>query len=109
MGNLKNTKKKNHIKKAPHSAYVLRLYVVGKTPNCLSALTNLKKICDAHLPLNYEIEIIDLLQLPELAKDDQILAIPTVIRRFPKPTRKAIGDLSNLEEVLHGLDLPINK
>src|SRR5580658_3534926 len=105
MGNSNCPKKKS--KKKPSSTYLLRLYVVGKTPNCVLALSNLKKICNKHLPSSYKIEIIDLLELPELAKDDQILAIPTVIRRFPKPTRKAIGDLSNINEVLLGLDLPL--
>lgn len=100
----KNTKKKSSIKKR-HAKYLLRLYIVGRTPNCVAALSNLKKICEENFPEDYFIEVIDLLKLPQLAKDDQILAIPTVIRKLPKPIRKAIGDLSNTEEVLVGLDL----
>ena len=83
----------------------LRLYVAGQTPKCLSALTNLKKICEQHLAGEYEIEIIDLLERPQLAQGDQILAIPTLVRRLPEPMRKIIGDLSNTERVLVGLDL----
>lgn len=83
----------------------LRLYVAGQTPSCLKAFNNLKKICDENLLEGYEIEIIDLLEKPHLAKDDQIIAIPTVIRRLPKPIRKAIGDLSNTSNAIIGLDL----
>ena len=103
MKNEKNsTVKKN--KKSQHK-YMLKLYVVGQTPNCVTAFNNLKKICDEHCAENYAIEIIDLMLLPQLAQEDQILAIPTVIRRLPKPIRKAIGDLSDTEKVLIGLDL----
>jgi circadian clock protein KaiB len=97
--------KKKSNKKNIHIKYVLRLYIVGQTPNCVAAFNNLKKIFEKNFPNEYRIEIIDLLQLPQLAKEDQILAIPTVIRRLPKPIRKAIGDLSNMKEVLVGLDL----
>jgi len=83
----------------------LRLYVAGQTPKCLVAFANLKKICEEHLASRYEIEIIDLLETPALAGGDQILAIPTLVRRLPEPARKIIGDLSNTERVLVGLDI----
>lgn len=83
----------------------LRLYVAGMTPRCLTAFANLKKICEEHLQGCYTIEIIDLLENPQLAKGDQILAIPTLVRKLPEPVRKIIGDLSNTEKVLVGLDL----
>jgi circadian clock protein KaiB len=83
----------------------MRLYVAGQTPKSLRALANLKRICDEHLAGKYHIEIIDLLENPQLASTDQILAIPTLIRKVPEPMRKIIGDLSNVERVLVGLDL----
>lgn len=83
----------------------LRLYVAGQTPKCLTAFANLKKLCEEHMDGDYHIEIIDLLQQPQLAKGDQILAIPTLVRKLPEPVRKIIGDLSNTERVLVGLDL----
>jgi circadian clock protein KaiB len=83
----------------------LRLYVAGQTPKSLAAFVNLKKICEEHLAGCYRIEIVDLLQNPMLAKGDQILAIPTLVRKLPEPMRKIIGDLSNTERVLVGLDL----
>ena len=83
----------------------LRLYVAGQSPKCLVALTNLKKICEEHMPGQYEMEIVDLLEHPQLARGDQILAIPTLVRKLPEPMRKIIGDLSNTERVLVGLDL----
>lgn len=85
--------------------YALRLYVAGQTPRSLQALSNLRRICDEHLMGNYQVEIIDLLEEPHLAAGDQILAIPTLVRRIPKPARKIIGDLSNLDRVLVGLDV----
>ena len=85
--------------------YRLRLYVAGQTPRSISALTNLKKICDEHLKGRFELEIVDLLQKPQLARGDQILAIPTLVRRLPEPVKKIIGDLSNEERVLVGLDV----
>ncbi len=92
---------------APASAdtYVLRLYVAGQTPKCMTAFANLKKICDEHLAGQYQIEVVDLLLNPALARGDQILAIPTLVRRLPAPVRKIIGDLSMTERVLVGLDL----
>jgi circadian clock protein KaiB len=83
----------------------LRLYVAGQTPKCLVAFANLKKICEEHLQGQYSIEIIDLLEQPQLARGDQILAIPTLVRKLPEPVKKIIGDLSNTERVLVGLDL----
>lgn len=90
--------------KAP-AKYDLRLYVAGQTPRSLQALSNLKRICEEHLAGNYHVEIIDLLQKPQLAAGDQILAIPTLVRTVPQPLRKIIGDLSNTERVLVGLDV----
>jgi circadian clock protein KaiB len=83
----------------------LRLYVAGQTPKSLAAFANLKRICEEHLSGKYRIEIIDLLENPTLAKGDQILAIPTLVRKLPEPVRKIIGDLSNTERVLVGLDV----
>lgn len=82
----------------------LKLYVAGQTPKSVTALGNLKRLCDEHLAGRYRIEVIDLVQNPHLARSDQILAIPTLVRRFPEPIRKIIGDLSNKERVLVGLD-----
>lgn len=86
-------------------AYILRLYVAGETPKCLAAFVNLKRICEEHLAGQYQIEVVDLLENPKLALGDQILAIPTLVRKLPEPVRKIIGDLSNTERVLIGLDL----
>ena len=83
----------------------LRLYVAGQTPKSIAAFANLKKICEEHLKGQYTIEVVDLLENPKLAKGDQILAIPTLVRRLPPPIRKIIGDLSNTERVLVGLNL----
>src|SRR5215207_9817438 len=83
----------------------LRLYVAGNTPKSVSALNNLKKYCEEHLKGQYKIEVIDLLVHPQLAEGDQILAIPTLVRKVPVPIRKIIGDLSNEEKVLVGLDI----
>ena len=83
----------------------LRLYVAGQTPKSLTAFSNLKKICETHLKGSYSIEVIDLIEHPQLAKGDQIFAIPTLVRKLPHPVRKIIGDLSDTERVLVGLDL----
>ena len=83
----------------------LRLYVAGQTARAVTAFVNLKKICEVHLKGKYRIEVIDLLKNPQLAKGDQILALPTLVRNLPQPVRKIIGDLSNTERVLVGLDL----
>jgi circadian clock protein KaiB len=83
----------------------LRLYVAGQTPKAIRAFTNLQRICDEHLEGRYRIEVIDLLEDPQLGRGDQILALPTLVRRLPQPIKKIIGDLSNTERVLVGLDL----
>jgi circadian clock protein KaiB len=87
------------------ATYVLRLYVAGQTPKSMTALANLKKICEEYLEGRYQIQVVDLLKNPQLASGDQILAVPTLVRRLPEPIRKIIGDLSNTERVLIGLDL----
>ena len=90
---------------APAKIWKLRLYVAGQTPKSLTAYSNLMQICENHLKGRYSIEVIDLLDQPQLSKGDQILAIPTLVRRLPQPVRKIIGDLSDTERVLVGLDL----
>ena len=85
--------------------WYLRLYVAGETPRATAALANLKKLCEEHLSGRYQIEVVDLLKNPRLAAGDQILAVPTLVRRLPPPMKKIIGDLSNEERVLVGLDL----
>jgi circadian clock protein KaiB len=88
-----------------HDFYELRLYVAGQTPKSIAALDNLKKICEERLKGMYHIEVIDLVKNPQLARGDQILAVPTLVRKLPTPIKKIIGDLSNKEKVLVGLDL----
>ena len=83
----------------------LRLYVAGQTPKSMTAFANLKRICEEHLAGQYRIEVIDLLKEPQLARGDQILALPTLVRKLPEPIKKIIGDLSNEERVLVGLDV----
>ena len=85
--------------------FQLRLYIAGQTPKSLAAFSNLKAICEEHLKGEYQIEVIDLVKNPQLARGDQILAIPTLVRNLPTPIRRIIGDLSNTERVLVGLDL----
>jgi circadian clock protein KaiB len=85
----------------------LRLYVAGQTPKSISALANLKKMCEEHMAGKYRIEVIDLVKNPQLARSDQILAIPTLVRRLPEPMRRIIGDLSNKERVLVGLNVQV--
>jgi len=85
--------------------WLLRLYTAGQTPKSLTALENLKRLCDEHLAGRYRIEVVDLLKNPRLAKDDQIVAIPTLVRQLPPPLRKIIGDLSDTERALVGLQL----
>ena len=87
----------------------LRLYTAGQSPKSLAALSNLKRICDEHLAGRYSIEVIDLMKNPRLAKDDEIVAIPTLVRKLPTPLRKVIGDLSNEERALVGLQLRPHK
>jgi circadian clock protein KaiB len=85
--------------------WILRLYIAGQTPKAITAFTNLKKICEEKLDSKFSIEVIDLLKNPQLGAEDQILALPTLVRKLPVPVRKIIGDLSNTERVLVGLDL----
>jgi circadian clock protein KaiB len=109
------TETREHKSKAPgrrsrtesdaSESWELRLYVAGATPRAIAALDNLKRICEEHLAGQYRIEVIDLLQNPQLAQGDQILAVPTLVRKLPVPVRKIIGDLSNEQRVLVGLDL----
>ena len=87
------------------NSWDLRLYVAGQTPKSIVALANLRKICAENLPGKYHIEIVDLVQNPQLARQHQILAIPTLVRKLPTPIRKIIGDLSNTEKVLLGLEI----
>ncbi len=102
------TKAKTTRNKAPArraKEWELRLYVAGQTSKSMTALENLKKICEEHLKGRYHIEVLDLLEHPQLAKGDQIIALPTLVRKLPEPIRKIIGDLSNEERVLVGLQL----
>jgi circadian clock protein KaiB len=102
----KTTKKRAPVSKPkPEKLWHLRLYVAGQTPKSLTAFANLKKICEDHLKGRYRIEVIDLVAEPQLSRGDQILAIPTLVRKLPVPVRKIIGDLSDTERVLVGLDL----
>jgi circadian clock protein KaiB len=90
---------------ATEEIWNLRLYVAGQTPKSITAFANLKKICEEHLEGKFSIEVIDLLKNPRLAKGDQILALPTLVRKFPEPIKKIIGDLADTERVLVGLDI----
>ena len=91
--------------KAPSEQWELRLYVAGMTPAAKRAVANIRNICEAHLAGQYTLEVVDLFEQPALAEGDQILAVPTLVRELPSPLRKIIGDLSNTEKVLVGLDL----
>ncbi len=91
--------------RAKFRQWSLRLYIAGETSRSAAALTNLSQICDTHLPGRYNVEVIDLLKNPKLAEGDQILAVPTLVRKLPRPLKKIIGDLSNTQRVLIGLDL----
>ena len=96
---------KTKLSRPKSDVFLLRLYVAGQTPKSMTAFANLKNICEEHLAGRYKIEVVDLLKNPTLASGDQILAIPTLVRKLPEPVRKIIGDLSNTERVLIGLDL----
>ena len=109
-----NGMKKSSAKKSPRERrkkpaasdfFILRLYIAGQTPNSIAAIANLKKICEEKLKGKYRIEVVDLLEKPQLAKGDQIIAIPTLVRRLPPPVKKIIGNLSKTESVIVGLDL----
>ena len=97
--------RKSSLKRSPSKLWELRLYVAGQTPRSLTAFANLKQICEEHLKGRYRIQVIDLVEKPQLSRGDQILAIPTLVRKLPEPVRKIIGDLSDTERVLVGLDL----
>jgi circadian clock protein KaiB len=90
---------------ASDQQWELRLYTAGQTPKSIAAFNNLKRICEEYMPGRYEIEVIDLMQNPRLAKEDQIVAVPTLVRKLPQPLRKIIGDLSDTERALVGLQL----
>jgi circadian clock protein KaiB len=97
--------KKAHTSQDDDVTWVLRLYVAGQSPKSVTAFANLKKICEEHLPGKHRIEIIDLMKSPQIAREDQILAIPTLVRRIPEPVKKIIGDLSNTERTLAALNV----
>ena len=103
--NYKNDIPDDKFRCAPVAAFELRLYVAGRTDKSIAAFANLKRICETHLAGQYRIEVIDLTKTPQLAAGDQILAVPTLVRRLPEPIKKIIGDLSNEERVLVGLDV----
>lgn len=104
-GKSKPGKKTKTDPKPVAAEWVLKLYVAGQTTRSIAAFANLKKICEEHLAGRYEIQVIDLLEDPQLARGDQIFAVPTLVRKLPRPVRQIIGDLSNTERVLVGLDL----
>lgn len=107
----KSTKPSPHLRpvtgpgKTPRDAWVFRLYVAGQTPRSLAAYSNLQKMCEQLLPGRYRIEVIDLVKRPELGKVDQIVALPTLVRRLPVPVKRLIGDLANTERVMLGIEL----
>jgi circadian clock protein KaiB len=108
-GQRKNTAETNRFEKAVsrlgEGKYMLRLYVAGTTPRSAAAIANLREICDEHLAGRYDLEVIDIYQQPTLAKGEQIIAAPTLLKKLPPPVRKLIGDMSNREKVLVGLDI----
>jgi len=95
----------SHTDPVEEGRWDLRLYVAGRSPKSVLAIVNLRRLCEEHLPGRYTIELVDLLEEPQLAEGDQIVAIPTLVRKLPEPMRKIIGDLSNTERTLVGLDL----
>lgn len=101
----KSSAKKRPARTSRSDFFILRLYIAGRTPNSVTAITNLKKLCEDKLKGKYRIEVVDLLEKPQLAKGDQIIAIPTLVRRLPPPVKKIIGNLSKTESVIVGLDL----
>ena len=92
-------------REAASSRYILKLYVAGRSPRSVNAIANIKKLCEAKLQGRYVLEVIDLYQQPQLAQGEQIIAVPTLIRKLPSPLRRIIGDMSNAERVLVGLDI----
>lgn len=105
QGKVENPKDEPASEASPREMWQLRLYVAGLSAKSVLALSNLKRLCEENLQGQYEIEVVDLLQNPQLAAGDQILAVPTLVRKLPEPIRKIIGDLSNTERVLVGLDV----
>jgi len=103
------TKTKRQSTRGRRKTWNLRLYIAGNTSRSITALTNLQRICDEHLAGRYRVEVVDLLKSPQLAAGDQIIAVPTLVRRLPTPLKKIIGDLSNSQQVLVGLDLRLGK
>ena len=101
----KPARKRRSTKRTRRDFWELRLYIAGQTPNSIVAIANLKKICEEQLQGKYRIEVIDLLKKPQLAKGDQIVAIPTLVRRLPPPVKKIVGNLSKTERTLVGLDI----
>jgi circadian clock protein KaiB len=99
--------KKQALAKDTSQEWLLRLYVAGQTPKSLVAFANLKKLCEEHLANRHTIEVIDLSKQPQLAQSDQIVALPTLVRKLPEPIKRIIGDLSNLERVMVGMDLKL--
>lgn len=93
------------LREVASTRYLLKLYVAGQSPKSVNAIANIKNICEEHLQGRYELEVIDLYQQPQLAQGEQIIALPTLIRKLPPPLRRIIGDLSNTERVLVGLDI----
>lgn len=106
-GSIKTTRERKQHLSRHKKQWQLTLYVAGQSAKSLLALANLKELCETHVKADYHIEVIDLIKKPQLAKDDQILAVPTLIRKLPEPIRRIIGDLSNTERVLVGLDLTV--
>ena len=104
-GQSKTTRRKAQPGKPRSNKWILRLYVAGRTPKAITAFNNLKAICEQQLKGKYTIQVIDLLKNPQLARDNQILAVPTLVRKLPLPIRRIIGDLSDSDRVLVGLDL----
>ena len=96
-------------KSAEPERYLLRLYVTGTTPNSIRAIANLQKICEEYIPAGYDLEVIDLYQQPHLASGDGIIAVPTLVKHAPEPVKRIIGDMSDIERVLHGLNLQRKK
>lgn len=105
----RSTPPKAKPRKVESSRYVLRLYVAGTSPKSVNAIANIKKICEENLQGRYELDVIDLYQQPQLAQGEQIIALPTLIRELPPPLRRIIGDMSNTERVLVGLDIRKNE
>jgi circadian clock protein KaiB len=106
MAQRRRTRRSSRVRKGPRAPrYVLRLYITGSSPRSMRAVTNLKRICEEHLSGRYDLEIIDIYQQPVLAAGEQVIAAPTLVKKLPEPLRRLIGDMSNTDQVLFGLDL----